>query len=200
MRQSTRFIDWIGVRTASVGAAVVVLICGLIACAEDAPRAGFALKRATVEGNVGRVRELLSAGVDPNAGPYRASGPALGAAASGRRREVVRMLLEAGANPNLANDWGYTPLMAAVSGGDLSIVDALIVAGADVDAATTRNGTTALLSAARHGNREVVQRLLDAGADPLKRSLAGATPRDIARRYDHPEVEQVLLAAERAAN
>ena len=90
--------------------------------------------------------------------------------------------------------------MAAVSGGDLSIVDALIVAGADVAAATTRGGSTALYAAARRGSREIVQRLLDAGADPLKRSLAGATPRDIARRYDHAEVEQVLLAAERAAD
>ncbi len=101
------------------------------------------LGSAVESGNISLVRELLSAGANPN------SGATLVVALGGRDFE------------NTSGD----SLMDAASRGYLEIAKVLLAAGANVNA-TTKEGITALNLAATNAHPEVVKLLLAAKADP----------------------------------
>ena len=83
-----------------------------------------------------------------------------------------------------------TLLCYAAGAGDEKSIALLLDRGADPDA--TLGGSTALMVAAFRGNAEMVRRLLRAGADPGRRSSAGETSLDIARREGHAQAAAVL--------
>jgi len=87
--------------------------------------------------DVGRVRQLLAAGYDPNAPDLRlgADGAhSLVDAANGGHCELIAILLAAGASVNRRTASGWTALMRACNAGHVAAARMLIDAGADVKA------------------------------------------------------------------
>ena len=105
-----------------------------------------ALVAAALNGDAGRVRELLANGVG----------------ADPRESETHPLGLE----------WNVTPLMCAAAGGHLEVVRLLLDAGADVSAATEAHkqdgggGSQALHFALLGNHLAAAEALLDTGADP----------------------------------
>jgi ankyrin repeat protein len=131
------------------------------------------LDRAIYAGDVGRVRQLLEAGANPNArwqgGDRLPLQDALESHLFGYRIgdpiEIVRLLLTHGADPNAK----WCPFESRGSWGQgLSCLSA--------------TGVTPLMSAAWFDFTDVVLLLLDAGADPAPRNFAGHSALDYA--YD----------------
>nr|KAG5710755.1 hypothetical protein BaRGS_035157 [Batillaria attramentaria] len=90
------------------------------------------LLQATAQSNLGRVCQLLAAGVDVNVvdSPETQSTPLHWAASYGNK-DIVQCLCCRGASPNAYNASGMTPLHEAVRRGDRSVVDELLEYGAD---------------------------------------------------------------------
>jgi ankyrin repeat protein len=173
------------------------------------------------------IRQLLSAGVDPN---LRASNgdSALHVAAREESAAALAQLLK---HPDLqvdaSNQAGETPLMLAALRGRLDLVKALVARGAAINRvgwsplhyactgpgggvvswlllqgaemnAKAPNGTTALMMAAGYGGPSAAETLLDVGADPKLRNDLGLSAADFARRAGNERLEQRLRqAAER---
>ncbi|OTX99384.1 hypothetical protein BK731_30280 [Bacillus thuringiensis serovar muju] len=88
------------------------------------------LARASGEGNIELVKELLKKGADPNL--YEGHGePPLIWAARSSQDNVVKILLEAGANPNVKLAGGITPLMIAKEEGANVTIKYLLEHGAE---------------------------------------------------------------------
>ncbi|PFL66522.1 hypothetical protein COJ27_08940 [Bacillus cereus] len=88
------------------------------------------LARASGEGNIELVKELLKQGADPNL--YEGHGePPLIWAARSSQDNVVKILLEAGANPNVKLTGGITPLMIAKEEGANVTIKYLLEHGAE---------------------------------------------------------------------
>lgn len=150
-----------------------------------------ALFDAVLKKDVGRVREALRAGANPNARDDRGVPPLVYAGHSGAA-EIVEALVDAGANVSANPEHDTTPLIAAVTGGSADAVKKLLAAGARIDqpdrtrqtpleAASSWNRTEitslllassatvnpgALAIAALNGNADQVRMLLARGADP----------------------------------
>jgi len=123
----------------------------------------------------------------------------------------VRMLLKAGADPNGVRDYeafyksryngGFEPswpINQAAYGGHAEVVDLLLKAGASADLPEDE-GQVALTIAAANGNLGIVRMLLDAGADKKAKrpddfgsESSVSTAEEIARRHNHPEVEEMI--------
>ncbi|KAA0742882.1 ankyrin repeat domain-containing protein [Bacillus sp. AY3-1] len=87
------------------------------------------LARASGEGNIELVKELLKQGANPNL--YEAHGePPLIWAVRSSQDNVVKILLEAGANPNVKLAGGITPLMIAKEEGANVTIKYLLEYGA----------------------------------------------------------------------
>ena len=94
------------------------------------------LSDAAVNGDTGKLIEILNQGVNVNATFARDDSElsgmtALMVASSRGYAEMVAKLIERGANVNLARYDGYTPLFFAASEGDAKIIKALLRAGAN---------------------------------------------------------------------
>ena len=145
--------------------------------AENETTKNTQLRLASENGELAKVRELLAAGVDPNA-EDEFGYMALHRAADDRRyrySRIVEMLLVAGADPNVADQYGdqLTPLHFASSSGSEDSVRMLLAAGADPKAEDSQ-GQTPLHKADRSG--DIVRMLLEAGADPKAKDRDGLTP------------------------
>ena len=148
------------VRCVLVAIATTVLVC----LPQIGTAAGSALIDAVKSGDLARVEQLLSEGVDVET-PQGDGATALHWAAHRDNRQLATLLLQAGANVNAVDDHAVTPLALACLNGSISMLELLIEAGADPSLARS-SGETPLMTAARVGNVDVVQQLLAAGADP----------------------------------
>jgi len=146
---------------------------------------------AAIEGNTGRLKELLKAGVNVDA-LSKAKCTALILAGARGYLEAVRILLEAGANPNLRDGDGADTLAYAAKEGHIEIVKVLLQAGADVKRSGFYQFDTLTL-AAMMGHGEVVKVLIEARA-PIK-GKAGAEALDRAIRGEHEETALILIKA-----
>ena len=88
--------------------------------------------RATMDGNLGRVRWLHFAGANINA--HSNLGNPLSLAASEGKLDVVRYLLDEGANVNARESSGNTPLAEAAYYSHVDIIKELLLRGADINA------------------------------------------------------------------
>jgi uncharacterized protein len=116
-----------------------------------------------------------------------------------RHESAVRLLVAAGAD--LENDpHHYTALSYAAYQGNQRVVRFLIERGARVNADAVDGTTyinTPLMMAAIQGHEPVVRLLLQAGADPDVRLDGGYTAGELAARYRHLALSQLLLCAQR---
>ncbi|XP_041351474.1 uncharacterized protein LOC121370371 [Gigantopelta aegis] len=119
------------------------------------------LLQATAQSNVGRVCQLLAAGVDINLiDSVETKNTPLHWAVCYGSRDVVQGLASRGADVNRVNAAGHTPLHDAIVRGDRGIVEELLLNGATVpqDSGDGSNNLQSLMELAA-GNEEIVQLL-----------------------------------------
>ncbi len=121
----------------------------------------YPLHQAAAEGNLERVKLLISKGADVNAKDEKEKIPLHYAARTGKI-EVVQLLVEADADVNAMgkNDW--PPLCVAVGNDHIAVAEYLIAHGADVN---PDNGWTPLHEAPWSSSIEMVKLLIAKGAD-----------------------------------
>ena len=121
------------------------------------------LRKASGEGNLERVRQLIQEGQDVNRGDSIGWTPLMRAALHGRD-QVVQELIRAGADVNGKGKDKRTALHLASSWGHSSVVKTLAEAGANLNV-LDEDGMTPLMRAAEEGHANVVVELIRAGAD-----------------------------------
>jgi len=159
--------------------------------AKDISKMKSRLYDALESGNANEVRELLEAGLDPNAEVYGTS--PLWLAAQNDRLECARLLLEAGADPNLvdSNPYSQPPLFVSAEQGHSEMVRLFL----DHDARTYRpckNQTVLESALANAGSGEIVRMLVEKGCAPDEPGPFGATPLQSAWKAD---VVEALIEA-----
>jgi ankyrin repeat protein len=152
--------------------------------------AELALAEAAREGDLGRVRELLEHGTNPD--PVVAHRSALAHAAREGHAQVVESLLETGAD--IEGGGGLSPLACAAWNGQDEIVRLLLERGADIEADTGGPGT-ALFQASAEGHPSTVRLLLERGAAVDAMTEKRATPLLVAAAAGHLEVVNGLIEA-----
>jgi ankyrin repeat protein len=132
-----------------------------------------ALLQSAEAGNLTEVRDIIDAGVSPNARDTAGITPLMMAVIHDHG-PVVELLLTRGANINAGDVSGITALMLAANNGRAVLLQRLLARGANVNL-QTRTGWTALMCAAWTGHPSIVRRLLDSGADPALPDRTGRT-------------------------
>jgi hypothetical protein len=174
---------------------------------DGAPLITIAARAASLE----VLRFLISAGADVNARTPVGETPLMLAAfffdealeaigrAFERHEQAVRLLVSSGAQlDNLP--YHYTPLAYAAYRGNDRVVRYLIERGAKVNADAADGGTyvnTPLMMAAIQGHEAIARVLLRAGADADVRVYGGHTAAELAAKYNHAALSQLLLCAQR---
>jgi ankyrin repeat protein len=152
--------------------------------------------QAIEAGDVKRVRELITAGVDLSETDENGCFTALGQAAYLGHTTIVRLLLDAGAAAD-GESATASALGAAALGGQVEAADILVKRGARLDLAD-EVGLTPLMHAARVGQLAVVRYLVESGADlhqceGQSRYGQRLTALDYAVLEGFPEVAEYLL-------
>jgi ankyrin repeat protein/L-ascorbate metabolism protein UlaG (beta-lactamase superfamily) len=119
---------------------------------------------------------------------------ALHLAAREGKPEVVRLLAREGADVNKRQQSGMTPLSKAVQRGHTEVVEILLAAGARVDVPENHNRQMPLHFAAIQGYADIARLLLDRGAPVNEKDRSGKRPLDLAVRYGHRDVAEILHA------
>ncbi|GEM_PF-6205079 len=124
---------------------------------------------AVARSDVAAVRQLLTAGADPNKSSYHGSCPLHGAMYqptyhSDERLEMIRLLFQYGADPEVRNSSGQGPIHFAAMYGNGELIQLLLTQGCDVDL-NDLGGSTPLMDAARKGNVALMKQLVDSGAN-----------------------------------
>ena len=144
-----------------------------------APRPGYLLQALWNE-DVGKIKELLEKGADPNTQTSCGTRPLL-IAAKKENTEIIRILIENGAQVDGRDKNGLTPLMSAASAGKAGNVETLIAAAADLNARDNK-GITALMWATVKGFADIVEILLSNGADVKAKTQEGLTAQRMSQR------------------
>lgn len=158
------------------------------------------LMSAVMAGDIPKVKDLISHGVDVNeASPVIGSGndgqtPLLVACFLGHA-EIVRLLLEAGAKESI-NDYlmAATPAHKACYAGQPQALKVLLehAPGIDLTAQGPYNGYTALHDSCWHGHKENVELLLDHGVPLDQKSHQGHTPAEFARYLGYNDIADLI--------
>ncbi|WP_264338448.1 ankyrin repeat domain-containing protein [Wolbachia endosymbiont (group A) of Cheilosia soror] len=174
------------------------------------------LRKAALEGNIEKVKSLISEGAKVNVKDQDNKTP-LHLAAEKGHKEVVEALLDKGANVNAVDKDGKTPfklaaneeiqtllentakLLEAAREGNIEEVKSLISEGANVHA-QDRFGNAPLHWAAGNDNTGAINALLAAGAHVNKENDWGYTPLYLAATYSCKEGVEVLLRANADVN
>jgi ankyrin repeat protein len=137
------------------------------------------LVRASQQGDLSKVQQLVESGADVNSTNQHGTGPLLTFTPS-----VIEYLLSQGADPNRQKNENGAPVLVGIAYmNDLECVRLLLEGGADSNTVTERTGEAALhssLAKPREGasaadQHAIVRLLIEHGADPNRRTIAGAT-------------------------
>jgi uncharacterized protein len=160
---------------------IPILVVGLLAgiCFWAVPASGSEnveeLTKACFLGNVEKVTQLLSDGVDVNGRDKSGSTPLTNAVGM-NKGSIAELLLSRGADPNLKDGLGDPPLViAAKTWKNVATIKLLMEKGADPNLAGQLDDTP-LIVAARWGNAELVTLFLSHGADVNKTGNLESTP------------------------
>ena len=139
------------------------------------------LKLAVRVGSHYCVRQLLSAGADPNdlGGPVDVTSP-LHTAVAINRIDMVKTLLEAGAKQNPAPGTLVTPAMLACQNGAKLVLEELLTHGADLTQLDS-DGESAFHVAAKRGHVNLTRILLSHRGDPHGKNGEGLSAMDLAK-------------------
>jgi|SRR3990167_500036 len=155
----------------------------------------YGLDRFCMQGNLKRVKELLSEGVDPNVA--NVFGNPLYLAVSKHYLEIAKELLLHKADPNIVNTDGDSCLNQAARGENLEMLKILLFEGIPANPNISKyNGVTSLHLASSRGRLDIVKQLFTApicGADPNITDEDGETPLIWASINGHSEVIKLLL-------
>ncbi len=171
----------------------VMALGGLLAMGPMTARAQDGnIFEAVKSGNLAAVKSIL----DANPAAVRARDqnqytPLIWAARKGQLA-VLKLLLERGADINAVNKWNNTALHWAAYNGLVPIVEYLCQKGAKLDIRENEKGHTPLHDAAWRGHLGVVKALLKHGAPVGIRNNRGERPLEVALRYRHLEVANLL--------
>ena len=182
-------------RRARAARTAILLVCvaliGWIAALLASPSA--LLVRYSRQGNVDRVRSILSLGVDPNRHRGRTT-PLLEAAQHGHLG-VVQVLVQHGAKVDLCEANGFvprqSPLARAAARGHVDVVEY----GVHPDFNCNGSWPTPLAFAAEQGQTKAVAKLLQLGADIRRKDEGENTYVMLAAWRDAPEAIPLLVAA-----
>jgi ankyrin repeat protein/L-ascorbate metabolism protein UlaG (beta-lactamase superfamily) len=136
---------------------------------------------------------LFKHGADGKSG-WASGYTALHRAVSAGNTEIVETLIEHGLDVNAENDDGISPLDNAISECRPEILAVLLKNGAEVGGKDAYFGRTPLQKASAMGNVEIVGLLLANGSDLNEKDAEGYTALDLAARYGHEDVAQLLAA------
>ncbi|KAJ7324070.1 hypothetical protein OS493_030243 [Desmophyllum pertusum] len=107
--------------------------------------------------------------------------------------DIVSLLLKHGADTKCKDYSGNTPLQAACIGGHALVCSSLVRKGkADIQDRSPVTGYVALHIAALRGHADCLKVLLELGAPSHPRSSEGDTPRDLALRYGHGHIAEII--------
>jgi ankyrin repeat protein len=157
-------------------------------------------------GNIEVVRCLLDHGVDVNATDANGNHALITLAAMyGDRQEpewgdLTRLFIAAGCDVNHVNEHGMTALKAAVfkkpyNEANLEVARILLEAGAAINATAGEDGWTALMAAVSQGNLGAARLLVEIGANVNQTDLNGDTAWNLALRWGHTEIADLLEQA-----
>jgi len=155
------------------------------------------------KGDLSRMKELVSEGLDVNAKDAAVS-PLIYASIRGQR-EIAAFLISRGADVNVKDDLdgafgGRTSLMHATLNGYREIVDLLISKGADINTMSRGEKCTALRYALWNGKKEIALLLILRGADINAKDNLGNTPLIYALRWDQLEIAKLLISSGAGVN
>jgi ankyrin repeat protein len=167
----------------------------MIERAEKAKDANLFLK-AIKNGDIERIKKLISQGADVNAKDNRGMTPLHKAAYYGQR-QVAKVLIDKGANVNETDTAGQTPLHIAANFGWKFVPELLLANGASISARDIA-GNTPLHAAADcadgNGNKDLIELLIAKGADVNARNEAGQMPLHFAAKRGYRERIDLLIA------
>jgi len=150
------------------------------------------LHRACFDGNVPLVKQILQNNQnyqDINARNKSGQTP-LHIACSKGNESLVVLLLQAGADTSSVDSYAKTPIQIACFDGNASLLRTLILKGhADFHERSLDNGMVPLHEVAMRGNLDCVKVLLSFNASLHPRTPEGDTPKDLAARFSHLDVE-----------
>jgi ankyrin repeat protein len=150
-----------------------------------------ALIAATQEGDLERVKLLISDGADVNAQSKNGWTP-FSLDGQGFDLEMVKAIFGKRGSTVAANGHGWTPLIVATISGHTEVVRALLAHGAEVNV-ENEEGWTALRFAVSMGETHILRLLLNAGADANRRDREGQTALMQAARENSLETLEILL-------
>lgn len=151
-----------------------------------------ALMLAAAEGHTNVLKFLIDSGAKLNAHAKRRE-TAVHLAAMHCKKETLEMLLAHKAESKLT-DTGLTPLMLAASSGCDEIVELLLANGEKING-KQYDGWTALMHAAAKNRASTVSLLLAKGANAAAKTQKHETALDIATRYRHKQVIEILKSS-----
>ena len=111
---------------------------------------------------------------------------------SRRHKPAAVLLAEAGADLSAGDAAMYARV--AVEEDDAALLEEIARYGGDVTAACCSDGTTALHRAVQDGNARMVRILLEHGADADREDGRGETPRALADRHGHADIQQLFAS------
>ncbi|KFM71953.1 Tyrosine-protein kinase HTK16, partial [Stegodyphus mimosarum] len=150
------------------------------------------LHRATKEGDLTVVRELLKSGYHNLDAKNQEGRTAVHLASIMGFDDILDLLLEVGANPNIRDGSGLSPLHYACQKNQSSTVTVLLKWGANPQLRATESGWVPLHYSANHGCFDTVKDLLSLNTPCHPRSNYNETPLDLATKNNHQECISVL--------
>gem|GEM_PF-888537 len=151
------------------------------------------LLTACQENNIGKVKKLLSEGVNPNAQDPQSGATALMLASEKGNKDIVELLLDRKALINLKSINGRTALYGAVMSGNIEVAKVLVAKGADINAEDLEGGTP-LHAAVTSDDINSVEFLLAQGANiEAKAGAGGFTPLFFAAGLGLEKITKVLI-------
>ncbi|WP_439182019.1 ankyrin repeat domain-containing protein [Carboxylicivirga taeanensis] len=143
--------------------------------------------QAALEGDLEKVKEAISSGVDVNATDDNQHSALMLAAYNGHHH-IISVLLEKGAKVDAVDGVNRTALMFASTGPFTQAVETLIQAGANLNATDSEEQWTPVMMAASEGQLDVVKLLVAHGADLSMVDVDGESSLDFAQSNGHQEV------------